>query len=121
MLTTYGARLLQPAMVSNPYEFKYKGIWVCLLMLARAMSGNYVNFGVFDLYGDPALKVWYRKISDAAYVESRNAVGGMTRLGQLVKALRPSLSLPPLSKMPAPAQSGCPRHVPASSPLHPHQ
>lgn len=20
------------------------------------MSGNYVNFGVFDLYGDPALK-----------------------------------------------------------------
>jgi hypothetical protein len=42
--------------VPNPYECKYKGVWVCLLMLARAMSGNYVNFGVFDLYGDPALK-----------------------------------------------------------------
>eukprot|EP00798_Chlamydomonas_sp_ICE-L_P003306 gene3306-13333_t len=25
-------------------------------MLARSMSGNYVNFGVFGLYGDPALK-----------------------------------------------------------------
>lgn len=33
----------------------------CLLLLhrhaRRAMSGSYVNFGVFDLYGDPALKV----------------------------------------------------------------
>jgi hypothetical protein len=26
-------------------------------MLARAMSGSYVNFGVFELYGDRALKV----------------------------------------------------------------
>jgi exportin-7 len=24
--------------------------------LSRAMSGNYVNFGVFELYGDNALK-----------------------------------------------------------------
>jgi exportin-7 len=24
--------------------------------LSRAMSGNYVNFGVFELYGDAALK-----------------------------------------------------------------
>ena len=24
--------------------------------LARAMSGNYVNFGVFELYGDTALR-----------------------------------------------------------------
>ncbi|PNH10428.1 Exportin-7-A [Tetrabaena socialis] len=38
------------------YDSRYKGTWVCLLALARAMSGNYVNFGVFDLYGDPALK-----------------------------------------------------------------
>jgi hypothetical protein len=29
---------------------------VCLQALSRAMSGNYVNFGVFDLYGDAALK-----------------------------------------------------------------
>lgn len=38
------------------YDSRYKGISVCLLALARAMSGNYVNFGVFELYGDPALK-----------------------------------------------------------------
>jgi hypothetical protein len=36
---------------------KYKGIWVCLTILTRALGGNYVNFGVFELYGDPALKV----------------------------------------------------------------
>lgn len=41
------------------YDSRYKGISVCLLALARAMSGNYVNFGVFELYGDPALKVRY--------------------------------------------------------------
>ncbi len=39
------------------YDTRYKGISVCLLALARAMSGNYVNFGVFELYGDPAHKV----------------------------------------------------------------
>ena len=36
---------------------KYKGIWNCLAILTRALGGNYVNFGVFELYGDPALKV----------------------------------------------------------------
>ncbi|GIL63010.1 hypothetical protein Vafri_17171 [Volvox africanus] len=41
---------------SAVYDTRYKGIWICLLALARAMSGNYVNFGVFELYGDPALK-----------------------------------------------------------------
>lgn len=56
MLMTYGARALQLTSPSKPYEQKHKGVWICLLMLARAMSGNYVNFGVFELYGDPALK-----------------------------------------------------------------
>lgn len=57
MLIKYGTAVLQLTTVSNAYEQKYKGVWICLLMLARAMSGNYVNFGVFELYGDPALKV----------------------------------------------------------------
>ncbi|GFR52397.1 hypothetical protein Agub_g14907, partial [Astrephomene gubernaculifera] len=41
---------------SAVYDTRYKGIWICLLALSRALSGNYVNFGVFELYGDPALK-----------------------------------------------------------------
>lgn len=57
VLIKYGTAVLQLTTVSNAYEQKYKGVWICLLMLARAMSGNYVNFGVFELYGDPALKV----------------------------------------------------------------
>ncbi|GAX79235.1 hypothetical protein CEUSTIGMA_g6675.t1 [Chlamydomonas eustigma] len=56
VITTYGSCVLQHSALANPYECKYKGVWVCLMMLSRAMSGNYVNFGVFDLYGDPALK-----------------------------------------------------------------
>lgn len=39
----------------DPYRMLYKGTWVCLLMFARALGGNYVNFGVFELYGDRAL------------------------------------------------------------------
>lgn len=32
-----------------------KGVVVCFSMLKAALSGNYVNFGVFRLYGDSAL------------------------------------------------------------------
>ena len=34
---------------------KLKGISICFNMLKAALSGNYVNFGVFRLYGDTAL------------------------------------------------------------------
>lgn len=35
--------------------FKLKGISKCFEMLKGALCGNYVNFGVFRLYGDDAL------------------------------------------------------------------
>ena len=34
---------------------RLKGISVCFNMLKAALCGNYVNFGVFRLYGDSAL------------------------------------------------------------------
>jgi len=37
------------------YRALYKGLWVCFTIFHRALAGNYVNFGVFALYGDPAL------------------------------------------------------------------
>ncbi len=37
------------------YALKLKGISVCFVMLKEALCGNYVNFGVFRLYGDDAL------------------------------------------------------------------
>lgn len=39
----------------DPYRTMYKGTWVCLQTFSRALAGNYVNFGVFALYGDRAL------------------------------------------------------------------
>ena len=57
VLVTYGRRVLSTKEVPDAYSHRYKGVWVCLSILTRALSGNYVNFGVFDLYGDPALKV----------------------------------------------------------------
>ena len=56
-LCGYGSRMLEQSTmaVSDPYGQRYKGIWVSLLVLSRALSGNYVNFGVFSLYNDPAL------------------------------------------------------------------
>ncbi|GAB4820934.1 hypothetical protein N2152v2_007980 [Parachlorella kessleri] len=58
VLVTYGTRALALAPSSDPYGRKYKGIWLCLTILSRALGGNYVNFGVFELYGDPALKTF---------------------------------------------------------------
>ena len=39
----------------NPFFSTLKGISVCFVMLKAALCGNYVNFGVFRLYGDDAL------------------------------------------------------------------
>eukprot|EP00242_Pyramimonas_sp_CCMP2087_P001295 CAMPEP_0198228690 /NCGR_PEP_ID=MMETSP1445-20131203/113729_1 /TAXON_ID=36898 /ORGANISM="Pyramimonas sp., Strain CCMP2087" /LENGTH=1057 /DNA_ID=CAMNT_0043909107 /DNA_START=452 /DNA_END=3625 /DNA_ORIENTATION=+ len=55
LIVAYGSRVLQLGSVGEPYASSYKGIWVALTVLTRALSGNYVNFGVFELYGDRAL------------------------------------------------------------------
>lgn len=57
ILNIYGQRVLTQPPSVNEYKHKYKGIWICLLILMRALAGNYVIFGVFELYGDPALNV----------------------------------------------------------------
>lgn len=56
VLVTYGRHVMAAPPGPDPYAARYKGIWVCLSVLTRALGGNYVNFGVFELYGDPALK-----------------------------------------------------------------
>ncbi len=56
LLKAYGPRLLSlnPS-VPELYALKYKGTWLCMSILTRALTGQYVNFGVFSLYNDPAL------------------------------------------------------------------
>ncbi|GLT62173.1 hypothetical protein SLA2020_348300 [Shorea laevis] len=55
LIVAYGSRILSLPNAADIYAFKYKGIWISLTILSRALSGNYVNFGVFELYGDRAL------------------------------------------------------------------
>ncbi|KAK4410871.1 Exportin-7-B [Sesamum angolense] len=55
LLVAYGSRILSLSNATDIYGFKYKGIWISLTILSRALAGNYVNFGVFELYGDRAL------------------------------------------------------------------
>ncbi|PIA44208.1 hypothetical protein AQUCO_01700074v1 [Aquilegia coerulea] len=55
LIVAYGSRILSLPNPADIYGFKYKGIWVCLIILSKALAGNYVNFGVFELYGDRAL------------------------------------------------------------------
>lgn len=43
-------------MQQDIYLEKYKGIRLILNVLTCALSGNYVNFGVFSLYDDKALQ-----------------------------------------------------------------
>ena len=37
------------------YSHRLKGILLSFRLLKNALSGSYVNFGVFRLYSDPAL------------------------------------------------------------------
>ncbi|XP_077248975.1 ARM repeat superfamily protein isoform X2 [Tasmannia lanceolata] len=55
IIVAYGSRILSIPTSADVYAYKYKGIWISLTILLRAMAGNYVNFGVFELYGDRAL------------------------------------------------------------------
>ena len=67
ILSTYGNHTLAnweriggPEMAAknrgmDVYRQLYKGLWVCFTIFHRALSGSYANFGVFALYGDPAL------------------------------------------------------------------
>lgn len=55
LIVAYGTRVLSLPTPADIYTYKYKGIWISLTILTRALAGNYVNFGVFELYGDRAL------------------------------------------------------------------
>lgn len=56
IICAYGSRILQSPAKSDVYLEKYKGIRLMLNTLTCALSGNYVNFGVFKLYNDRALQ-----------------------------------------------------------------
>ena len=53
----HGERLIamQVPAGSDVYAAKYKGAWLLFQIFHRSLAGNYVNFGVFELYGDPCL------------------------------------------------------------------
>ena len=60
VVCAYGARLLSmPTLNSNDpeiYKKRYKGLALALSVLNSALGGNYVCFGVFELYNDRALE-----------------------------------------------------------------
>ncbi|CAD7680037.1 unnamed protein product [Nyctereutes procyonoides] len=57
MITLYGNRILTlgGSQRIRSIALKLKGISNCFFMLKAALSGSYVNFGVFCLYGDDVL------------------------------------------------------------------
>ncbi|KAK8737903.1 hypothetical protein OTU49_004293 [Cherax quadricarinatus] len=58
VICTYGSRILAQGdniPKDQIYPMRLKGISICFSMLKAALCGNYVNFGVFRLYGDDAL------------------------------------------------------------------
>jgi exportin-7 len=56
IVCTYGSQILQVPLKVSIYLEKYKGIRLMLNTMTNALSGNYVNFGVFALYNDSALQ-----------------------------------------------------------------
>jgi len=56
ILVAYGSKLKEFDPPSQDrYKYKLKGIHLMLNILTKGLIGNYVNFGVFELYGDPCL------------------------------------------------------------------
>jgi exportin-7 len=57
-IVNYGKRVLtvQDIPEDKLYALKLKGVSVCFSILKLSLCGNYVNFGVFKLYGDTALE-----------------------------------------------------------------
>ncbi|GAB0087135.1 ran-binding protein 16 [Sergentomyia squamirostris] len=56
VICTYGSRVLTMEVHKNQeYQMRLKGMSVCFLMLKSILCGNYVNFGIFKLYGDDTL------------------------------------------------------------------
>jgi exportin-7 len=54
-IVAYGSRLLVqpvPAQQQDVYRLRYKGIAYCLDIMTHSLAGEYINFGVFQLYGD---------------------------------------------------------------------
>eukprot|EP01100_Stratorugosa_tubuloviscum_P000716 TRINITY_DN1158_c3_g1_i1.p1 TRINITY_DN1158_c3_g1~~TRINITY_DN1158_c3_g1_i1.p1 ORF type:complete len:1079 (-),score=426.68 TRINITY_DN1158_c3_g1_i1:10-3246(-) len=54
VIVTYGNAALAMTVVSDPYKERLRGIGLCLTMMTNVLIGNYLNFGVFALYGDPS-------------------------------------------------------------------
>lgn len=56
IVCSYGSRILQVPTKVDVYVEKYKGVRLLLNTLICCLGGGYVNFGVFELYSDPALQ-----------------------------------------------------------------
>lgn len=52
IVCAYGTRIMDTPVQHDIWTEKYKGIRLMLNVLTCALSGNYVNFGVFALYND---------------------------------------------------------------------
>lgn len=56
LICIYGNRILHMDVPHDKqYPMRLKGISICFTILKNALGGNYVNFGVFKLYGDDTL------------------------------------------------------------------
>ncbi|VDO79132.1 unnamed protein product [Onchocerca flexuosa] len=58
IICTYGTRMLALPKVApeNAYKQRYKNIGTVFAILKMALSGSYIPFGVFRLYGDTCLQ-----------------------------------------------------------------
>ena len=90
---------VQKATVTDVYFEKYKGISLALAMLSRALNGSYVNFGVFDLYKDPALhSALDAAMQMALSVPNNNVIAYAKSPRRTLCLLKPcvTITLPPL-------------------------
>jgi len=84
LLKMYGQTRL--AMVGNIpenelYAKKYKGYYICMNVLARALGGNYCNFGAMSYYNDDALEQALNIVIEMALSIRISDLLGLSKVG----------------------------------------
>ena len=107
-IVAYGGRIATLApQPHEAYPNKFKGVAAALSIFSHCLDGGYVNFGVFALYGDPALSAAFETVLklmlavpvDEVMVSARASGRAAARRGARALHAPAPLPHPPLPRL----------------------
>ncbi|KRX20843.1 Exportin-7-A [Trichinella nelsoni] len=84
IVKTYVENILniQDILEQHVYEMRLKGFLLCFRMLRKLFVGQYLNFGVFYLFGDSSVDVLYQKFVQMAICISQTNLSEYPKLAE---------------------------------------